>query len=111
MSAYKCSFRIHIIFYHKRPFDKTTTTLVRPHPFSSLCTTPAGKMTLCCELGPSEAQAQNTSKNDDLENGPIFVFDFFMKSTYVTPNKAGMCSVLVVKFSKLAAIVKVLWLQ
>ena len=31
---------------------------------------------LGCELGPSEAQAQNTSKNDDLENGPIFLFDF-----------------------------------
>ena len=31
---------------------------------------------LGCELGPSEAQTQNTSKNDDLENGPIFLFDF-----------------------------------
>ena len=29
-----------------------------------------------CELGPSEAQTQNTSKNDDLENGLIFLFDF-----------------------------------
>ena len=46
---------------------------------------------LGCELGPSEAQAQNTSKNDDLENGPIFVFDFFVESTYLALNKAGMC--------------------
>ena len=30
-----------------RPFNKTTATLVRPHPFSTLCTTPLGKMTLC----------------------------------------------------------------
>ena len=29
-----------------RPFDKTATTLVRPHPFSTLCSTPLGKMTL-----------------------------------------------------------------
>ena len=42
----KCSFRIYIIFYHRRPFNKTTATLVRPHPFSTLCTTPLGKMTL-----------------------------------------------------------------
>ena len=55
---------------------------------------------LGCELGPSEAQAQNTSKNDDLENGPIFVFDFFVESTYLAPNKAGMCLVLVVNFSE-----------
>ena len=27
---------------------------------------------LGCELGPSEAQAQNTSKNDDFKNGPLF---------------------------------------
>ena len=47
MSVYKCSFRIYIIFYHRRPFNKTTATLVRPHPFSTLCTTPLGKMTLC----------------------------------------------------------------
>ena len=46
MSAYKCSFRIYIIFYHRRPFNKTAATLVRPHPFSTLCTTPLGKMTL-----------------------------------------------------------------
>ena len=30
-----------------RPFNKTAATLVRPHPFSTLCTTPLGKMTLC----------------------------------------------------------------
>ena len=30
-----------------RPFTKTAATLVRPHPFSTLCTTPLGKMTLC----------------------------------------------------------------
>ena len=29
-----------------KPFDKTATTLVRPHPFSTLYTTPLGKMTL-----------------------------------------------------------------
>ena len=46
MSVYKCSFRIYIIFYHRRPFNKTTATSVRPHPFSTLCTTPLGKMTL-----------------------------------------------------------------
>ena len=33
-------------FYHMRPFNKTTATLVRPHPISTLCTTPLGKMTL-----------------------------------------------------------------
>ena len=27
-----------------RPFNKTTATLVRPHPISTLCTTPLGKM-------------------------------------------------------------------
>ena len=27
---------------------------------------------LGCELGPSEAQAQNTSRNDDFKNGPLF---------------------------------------
>ena len=42
MSPYKCSFRIYIIFYHRRPFSKTTATLVRPHPFSTLCPTPLG---------------------------------------------------------------------
>ena len=26
---------------------------------------------LGCKLGPSEAQAQNTSKNDNLKNGPV----------------------------------------
>ena len=46
MSVYKCSFRIYIIFYYMRPFNKTTATLVRPHLFSTLCTTPLGKMTL-----------------------------------------------------------------
>ena len=49
MSVYKCSFRIYIIFYHRRPFNKTTATLVRPHPFSTLCTTPVGKMMLCVQ--------------------------------------------------------------
>ena len=44
MSIYKCSCRIYIIFYHMRPFNQTTATLVRPHPFSTLCTTPLGKM-------------------------------------------------------------------
>ena len=29
-----------------RPFNKTTATLERPHLFSTLCTTPTGKMTL-----------------------------------------------------------------
>ena len=33
-----------------RPFNKTTATLVRPHLFSTLCTTPIGKMTLCHNL-------------------------------------------------------------
>ena len=47
MSVHKCSFRICIIFYHMRPFNKTTATLVRPHPFSTLCTTPLGKLMLC----------------------------------------------------------------
>ena len=46
MSVYKCSFRIYIIFYHRRPFNKTAATLVRPHLFSTLCTNPLGKMTL-----------------------------------------------------------------
>ena len=46
MSPYKCSFRIYIIFYHRRPFNKTAATLVRPHLFSTLCTTLLGKMTL-----------------------------------------------------------------
>ena len=63
---------------------------------------------LGCELGPSEAQAQNTSKNDDLENGPIFVFDFFVESTYLAPNKARMCLVLGVNFSEHPVEVRVL---
>ena len=46
MSVYKCSFSIYIIFYHRRPFNKTAATLVRPHPFSTLCTTPLGKLML-----------------------------------------------------------------
>ena len=60
------------------------------------------------KLGLSEAQAQNTSKNDDLENGPIFVFDFFVESTYLDPNKAGMCLVLVDNFSEQPVEVRVL---
>ena len=55
MSAYECSFRIYIIFYHMRPFNKTTATLVRPHPISTLCTTPLGKMWVC-ELHPKVRQ-------------------------------------------------------
>ena len=43
MSVHKCIFRIHIIFYHMRSFNKTTATLVRPHPFSTLWTTPKKK--------------------------------------------------------------------
>ena len=31
---------------------------------------------LGCKLGPSEAQAQNTSKNDDLKNGPVLYLIF-----------------------------------
>ena len=57
MSVYKCSCRIYIIFYHMRPFNKTTATLVRPHPFSTLCTTPLGKMWVCkCESSSSRFQ-------------------------------------------------------
>ena len=63
---------------------------------------------LGCELAQGEAQAQNTSKNDDLENGPIFVFDFFVESTYLAPNKAGMCLVLVDNFSEQPVEVRVL---
>ena len=66
-----------------------------------------------CELGPIEAQAQNTSKNDDLENGPHFVFDFFVESTHIAwyhvPNKAGICLVLVVNFSEQPVEVRVQW--
>ena len=50
MSPYKCSFRIYIIFYHRRPFNKTAATLVRPHPFSTLWTTPLEKMWVCWAL-------------------------------------------------------------
>ena len=63
---------------------------------------------LGCELAQGEAQAQNTSKNDDLENGPIFVFDFFVESTYLDPNKAGMCLVLLDNFSEQPVEVRVL---
>ena len=56
----------------------------------------------------ARSQAQNTSKNDNLENGPIFVFDFFVESTYLAPNKAGMCLVLVVNFSEQSVKVRVL---
>ena len=66
---------------------------------------------LGCELAQGEAQAQNTSKNDDLENGPIFVFDFFVESTYLDPNKAGMCLVLVDNFSEQPVEVRVLCSQ
>ena len=30
-----------------RPFNKTTATLVRPHPFSTLCPTPIGNSPVC----------------------------------------------------------------
>ena len=30
-----------------RPFNKTTATLVRPHPFSTLCPTPLGNSPVC----------------------------------------------------------------
>ena len=63
---------------------------------------------LGCELGPSEAQAQNTSKNDDFKNGPISVFDFFVESTYLAPNKAGMCLVLLDNFSEQLVEVRVM---
>ena len=66
---------------------------------------------LGCELAQGEAQAQNTSKNDDLENGPNFVFDFFVESTYLAPNKAGMCLVLLDNFSEQPVEVRVLWLS
>ena len=61
-----------------------------------------------CKLGPSEAKAQNASKNYDLENSPIFVFDFFVESTYLAPNKARMCLVLGVNFSEHPVEVRVL---
>ena len=48
------------------------------------------------------------NKNDDLKNGSVFVFDLFLESTCLHPNKAGMSSVLVLNFSELAALVKVL---
>ena len=34
-----------------RPFNKTTATLVRPHPFSTLCPTPLGNSPVCTDLG------------------------------------------------------------
>ena len=52
MSVHKCIFRIHIIFYHMRSFNKTTATLVRPHPFSTLCPTPLGKSPVCHCMSP-----------------------------------------------------------
>merc|ERR1712045_452004 len=33
-----------------RSFNKTAATLVRPNPFSTLCTTTLGKMTLCLRI-------------------------------------------------------------
>ena len=33
-----------------RPFNKTTATLVRTHPFSTLCPTPLGKSPVCILL-------------------------------------------------------------
>ena len=36
---------------------------------------------------------KSTSKKDNLENGPIFVFDFFVDLTCLAPNKAGVCSI------------------
>ena len=33
-----------------RPFNKTTATLVRPHPFSTLCPTPLGNSPVCMLL-------------------------------------------------------------
>ena len=53
---------------------------------------------LGCELGPSEAQAQNTSKNDVIENGTIFVIDFFVEFTCLNLNKAWMCLVFMDNF-------------
>ena len=55
---------------------------------------------LGCELGPSEAQAQNTSKNDVIENGTIFVIDFFVEFTCLNLNKAWMCLVFMDNFSE-----------
>ena len=40
----------------------------------------------CLYFGPglhwdqARSQAQNTSKNDDMENGPIFLFDFSVET-------------------------------
>ena len=39
------------------------------------------------------------NKNDDPENGFIFVLDFFMEYTCFGPNKAGMCFIIVDNFS------------
>ena len=44
-----------------RPFNKTTATLVRPRPFSTLCPTPLGKSPVCprvSQLRDREAHAQ-----------------------------------------------------
>ena len=65
---------------------------------------------LGCELGPSEAQAQNTSKNDDLGNSPIFLFDFCVETDSGHPQRAGMCSVYVDNFFELALAVRVMCL-
>ena len=75
MSPYKCSFRIYIIFYHRRPFNKTAATLVRPHLFSTLCTTPLGKMTLWmfnCSILPwhSGVTAGTIGPSRPWESGP-----------------------------------------
>ena len=46
-----------------RPFNKTTATLVRPRPFSTLCPTPLGKSPVCVGLSILTGSVVNVSVN------------------------------------------------
>ena len=63
---------------------------------------------LGCELGPSEAQAQNTSKNDDFKNGPLFdlIFTWELILDILHLQRSGICSVWLVNFSEPVVAVK-----
>ena len=51
-----------------RPFNKTTATLVRTHPFSTLCPTPLGKSPVCmlihdnCTMGIAVVHLEEPSR-------------------------------------------------
>ena len=63
-----------------RPFNKTTATLVKPHPFSTLCPTPIGNSPVCI-LG----RALNLEPGRELAD----FFSFSTSTRYIFPFFPG----------------------